>query len=125
MFRSQETKPKTRPMKKLKLTIALLAGIALASLTSTAFAADSKETTITGTALCAKCALHTSDKCQTVVKATVDGKEVTYYLTGKEAKAFHKDICSKADGEKVTVTGTVKEKDGKQTLAVTKIEEVK
>jgi len=113
-------------MKKLKLTIALLAGIALAGLTTTAFAADkAKETTITGTALCAKCALHTADKCQTVLKATVDGKEVIYTLTGKAAKAFHKDICAKADGEKVTVTGTVKEKDGKQTIAATKIEEVK
>jgi hypothetical protein len=111
-------------MKTLKFTIAMLASLALAGLTTTAFAAD-KETIITGTALCAKCALHTADKCATVVKATVDGKEATYYLTGKEAKAFHEKICSKAEGEKVTVTGTVKEKDGKEMLHATKIEEVK
>ena len=110
-------------MKKLNLTIALLAGLAVTSLTTTAFAAD-KETTVTGTATCAKCALHKSDKCQTVVQATVDGKEVTYYLTGKEAKAFHEKICS-GPGEKVTVTGKVKKKDGKEMLAATKIEEVK
>ncbi len=112
-------------MNKLKLTIALLAGIALAGLTTTAFAADSKEVTVTGTALCAKCALHTADKCETVVKATVDGKEVIYHLTGKEAKTFHQNICSKAEGEKVTVTGKVTEKDGKEMLHATKIEEVK
>lgn len=113
-------------MKRLNITIAMLAGLALASLTTTAFAADKgQETTVTGTALCAKCALHQGDKCETVVKATVDGKEVTYALTGKEAKAFHKNICSKADGEKVTVTGTVTEKDGKEMLHATKIEEVK
>jgi len=112
-------------MKKLKLSIALLAGLAVTGLTTTAFAADSKEVTITGTALCAKCAMHTADKCQTVVKATVDGKEVLYYLTGKEEKEFHKNICTKADGEKVMVTGTVKEKDGKEMLKATKIEEVK
>jgi len=111
-------------MKKLKLTIALLAGLAVASVTTTAFAADAKEVTITGDASCAKCALHTADKCQTVVKATVDGKEVSYYLTGKEAKTFHSKICS-GSSEKVTVTGTVKEKDGKQTLVATKIVEVK
>jgi tRNA(Leu) C34 or U34 (ribose-2'-O)-methylase TrmL len=112
-------------MNKLKLTLALLAGFALASFTTAAFAADNKETTVTGTALCAKCALHTSDKCETVLKATVDGKEVLYTLTGKEAKDFHKNICSKADGEKVTVTGKVTEKDGKSSLRATKIEEVK
>ena len=111
-------------MKKLTLTVALLAGLALSALTSSAFAADAKEVTITGDASCAKCALHTSDKCQTVVKATVDGKEVSYYLTGKEAKAFHSKVCG-GSSEKVTVTGTVKEKDGKQTLVATKIEEVK
>ena len=113
-------------MKYLKLTIAMLAALAVASLTSTAFAADQgTETTITGTALCAKCALHTSDKCETVVKATVDGKEVAYTLTGKEAKAFHEKICTKPDGEKVTVTGMVTEKGGKEMLHATKIEEVK
>ena len=45
-------------------------------------------------------------------------------VTGKEAKAFHGKICS-GSTEKVTVTGTVSEKDGKQTLNATKIEEVK
>ncbi len=110
-------------MKNIKLTIALLAGLAVTSLTTTAFA-DDKEVTITGDASCAKCALHTADKCQTVVKATVDGKEVSYYLTGKEAKTFHEKICS-GSTEKVTVTGKVTEKDGKEMLHATKIEEVK
>ena len=109
-------------MNKLKLTIALLAGIAVTSLTPAAFAAD-KEVTITGDASCAKCALHQADKCQTVVKATVDGKEVSYYLTGKEAKAFHGKICG-GSAQKITVTGTVNEKEGKQMLAASKIEEV-
>lgn len=111
-------------MKKLKLIVALLAGITAASLTTTAFAAD-KETTITGTALCAKCALHESDKCQTVVQATENGKTVTYYLTGKEAKDFHHNICTSEKGEKVTVTGAVTKKDGKEMLKATKIEAAK
>ena len=111
-------------MKKMKLTIALLTGLALTSLTTTAFAAD-KETTITGTALCAKCALHESKKCETVVQTTQDGKTVTYYLTGKEAKDFHHNICTSDKGEKVTVTGKVTEKDGKEMMHVTKIEEAK
>ena len=110
-------------MNKLKLTIALLAGLAVTSLTPTAFAAD-KEVTITGDASCAKCALHQADKCQTVVKATVAGKEVSYYLVGKEAKAFHGKICS-GTTEKVTVTGTVNEKEGKQMLNASKIEAAK
>ncbi|MGA2245802.1 MAG: hypothetical protein ABSH48_12440 [Verrucomicrobiota bacterium] len=54
--------------------MALFAGVALASLNTIAFAADDngQVTTITGMALCAKCALHISDKCQTVLKATVN-----------------------------------------------------
>jgi hypothetical protein len=108
-------------MKQLKLTLALLAGLAAASLTTTAYAAD-KDVTITGTALCAKCALHKSDKCETVLQTTKDGTMVTYWLTGKEAKDFHHNICSSDKGEQVTVTGTVKEKDGKEMLKVAKIE---
>ena len=110
-------------MKKTKFILALLAGLAATGLTTTAFAKE-KEVTVTGTACCAKCALHTADKCQTVVKATQDGKEVSYYLTGKEAKAFHENICH-GNSEKVTVSGKVQEKDGKEVLHVTKIEEVK
>jgi hypothetical protein len=114
-------------MKYLKLIIVLLTGIALVGFATNALVKDdtAKETTVTGTALCAKCALHQSDKCQTVVQTTVDGKIVTYYLTGKEAKEFHKNICSKPEGEKVTVTGKVEEKGGKQMLHATKIEVVK
>lgn len=112
-------------MNKLKLALALLAGLAALILTTNLHAADaSKQVTVTGQACCAKCALHLSDKCQTVVKATVDGKEVTYYLTGKEAKAFHEKICT-GPGEQVTVTGSVTEKDGKQMLKASKIEETK
>ena len=111
-------------MKKLSLTLAMLAGLAITNLTTTAFAAD-KEVTITGTALCAKCALHTADKCETVVQTTADGKITTYHLTGKEATAFHENICTKTEGEKVTVTGALTSKDDKQMLHVTKIEEVK
>lgn len=113
-------------MKKLKLVLALLTGLAVIGFTTPANAAEkAKETTVTGTALCAKCALHQGDKCETVVKATVDGKEVMYHLTGKEAKMFHQNICTKTEGEKVTVTGTVTEKDGKEMLKASKIEEVK
>jgi len=67
--------------------------------------------TLTGTAMCAKCALHESDQCQTVleVKGT-DGKVVRYYLTNK---MDHDKFC-KGKTEDVTVTGTVSEKDGKK-----------
>jgi hypothetical protein len=113
-------------MKKLNLIVALLAGMALTSLTTTASAAEAaKDVTVTGTALCAKCALHQGDKCQTIVKATVDGKDVTYYLVGKEAKSFHEQICTSKDGKKVTVSGKAAEKDGKEYLKATKIEEAK
>lgn len=109
-------------MKKLKLMLALLAGLAIASAT-TALAAD--ETTITGNMVCAKCTLHETDTCQNVVQVAEDGKTVNYYLKmNKVSKDAHGAICH-GEAEKVTVTGTVKEKDGKKMMTPTKIEVVK
>ena len=108
-----------------KITASVLAGVAalmLLALTTPAIAAE--EETITGEAKCAKCALHETDKCQTVIQTEKDGKKVTYYLTdNKAAKAFHKTICE--EPKKVTATGKVSEKDGKMMLAAKSIDEVK
>ena len=109
-------------MKKIKLMLALLAGLAITSAT-TALAAD--EISITGNMVCAKCTLHETDKCQNVVQVTEDGKTVNYYLKeNKVSKDAHGPICH-GDTEKVTATGTVKEKDGKKVMTATKIEVVK
>lgn len=109
-------------MKKLKLTMALLAGLAAAGAT-TALAAD--EVTITGNMVCGKCTLHETDKCQNVVQVAEDGKTVNYYLKQNDvSKAAHDPICG-GSSEKVTVTGTVKDKDGKKMMTPTKIDVVK
>ena len=114
-------------MKKIKLLLTLLAGLALAGFTSHALAADAKakETTITGDMVCGKCTLHETKSCQNVVQVEKDGKKINYYLTeNKVSKAAHEPICG-GDSEKVTVTGTVTEKDGKEIMTPTKIEVVK
>ena len=111
-------------MKKIVLTLA--AGVLLAGITSL-FAADtaSKEVTITGSMVCGKCTLHETKSCQNVVQVSQDGKTVNYYLKHNDvSKAAHGAICS-GTPEKVTVTGTLKEKDGKEILTPTKIEPVK
>lgn len=66
--------------------------------------------TLTGAAMCAKCYLHESDKCQTVLEVNKpDGKVEKYYFT---SVMDHPKFChGKTEG--VTVTGTVSEKDGK------------
>jgi len=107
-------------MKKTTLLIALI-GLLGALLTVPAFAADKKEVTLTGEGKCAKCALHEADKCENTVQVQEDGKTVTYYLAqNKISKEFHDNICK--ESKKITVTGTVKEKDGKKTLTPSKIE---
>lgn len=111
-------------MKKIISTLA--AGILLAGITSL-FAADtaSKEITITGSMVCGKCTLHLTKTCQNVVQVEKDGKTVNYYLKHNDvSKAAHAAVCG-GSSEKVTVTGTVKEKDGKEILTPTKIEPVK
>lgn len=87
-----------------------------------------EDKTITGDAVCAKCALKETKTCQNVVILKEDDKDVTYYLEGAESKAAHAKlgICmaSKDAPIKVKVTGKVGEKDGKKTLEVSKIEKV-
>jgi len=112
-------------MKTTKI-IAVAAGLMLAGITSNLFADDaSKEVTITGTMVCGKCTLHETKKCQNVVQVTQDGKSINYYLKQNDvSKDAHDPICS-GGSEKVTVTGTVKEKDGKEMMTPTKIDVVK
>jgi len=112
-------------MKKFISTLA--AGILLAGLTTRVLAADSasKDVTITGTMVCAKCVLHETKTCQNVVQVSQDGKTVNYYLKQNDvSKAAHDPICG-GSSEKVTVTGTVTEKDGKQMMTPAKIDVVK
>ncbi len=106
-----------------RILLSTVAGLALFALASPALAKD-KQVTITGEAKCAKCALHESDKCQTVIQTeNKKGKTVTYYLTANDvAKGFHDNVCQAP--KKVTATGTVKKVGGKQELTVTKIEPV-
>ncbi|HXR47047.1 MAG TPA: DUF6370 family protein [Candidatus Limnocylindrales bacterium] len=113
-------------MKKTSLTLALATGLLLAFGAARLLASDaSTETTLTGTMVCAKCKLHEADKCQNVLQVEKDGKTVNYYLTqNKVSKDFHSNICQN-DGEKVTVTGTVKEKGEKEMLVASKIEAAK
>jgi hypothetical protein len=114
----------------MKITIvftAVAAGLLLAVSTSRLLAVDgsSKEVTITGNMVCGKCTLHETKSCQNVVQVEKDGKAVNYYLEQNDtSKAAHDPICG-GSSEKVTVTGTVTEKDGKETMAPSKIVPVK
>lgn len=114
-------------MKKASLLLAGVASLLLLSLATPSFAAEKgKEKTIVGEAKCAKCALHETDKCQTVIETEgkKGGKPVLYYLVNNDkAKEFHENICK--GPEKVKAVGTVKKVDGKNELEVTKIEVVK
>ena len=100
--------------------IALLSIIALASLGLSVQAADA--TKVEGQGTCAKCDLKTADKCQNAIIVTgADGKKETLLCDANDvAKDFHKSICKGA--QKVTAEGVITEKDGKKTIALTKIE---
>jgi len=113
-------------MKKSMLVL-FAAGLLLAVASPRLLAADApnKDVTLTGMCVCAKCVLHETKECQNVLQIQKDGKTVNYYLAQNDiSKAFHDNICT-TDGEKVTATGKVSEKDGKQVMTVSKIEPVK
>lgn len=101
-----------------------IVSIAVLSLSVSAFAAN-KEVTLTGEGKCAKCALKKSDKCQNVLEVKNKDKDGTklYYLTGDVSEAFHGELCSKT--KKIKVVGVGSEADGKNLIAVSKIEAVK
>jgi hypothetical protein len=111
-------------MKKIKLITVLAAGLLVAGFNL--LAADaSKEITITGNMVCGKCTLHETKECQNVVQVMKDGVTVNYFLKhNATSKAAHEAVCH-SDGEKVTVTGTLEKKDGKEVLTPSKIEPVK
>ncbi|HTV62834.1 MAG TPA: DUF6370 family protein [Verrucomicrobiae bacterium] len=105
-------------MKKMILTFA--AGIFLAATAGRALAAD--PVTITGTMVCGKCTLHITTACQNVVEVAQGTNTVYYFLEMNDvSKAAHDPICDPGSSEKVTVTGTVTEKDGKEVMTPTKI----
>ena len=110
-------------MRKL---FSLLAVSVLFSGVGLALAAEDK--TVTGDAVCAKCALKETKTCQNTVTTDEGGKKVTYYLTGAASKKAHGPlgICtaSKDAPVKVKVTGKLEEKDGKKVIEVSKIEKV-
>ena len=112
-------------MKISQWFLALAAGVLAATFTVAALAADSSQVTLTGMMVCGKCKLHMTKECQDVLQVEKDGKTVNYLLNmNKVAKDFHPNICQN-DGEKVTVTGTVKEKGGEEMLSASKIEAAK
>lgn len=112
-------------MKTSKWFLTLGAALLAATFTARVLAAANSQVTLSGTMVCGKCKLHETAKCQNVLQVEKGGKTVNYYLTqNKVSKDFHSNICQN-DGEKVTVTGTVKEKGGKETMAATRIKEVK
>lgn len=123
VFLFQLTK-KEIAMKRTSLILSLAVGL-LALGSARSFAADSKEVTLNGKLVCGKCTLHESKECENVLQVQQDGKNVNYYLTqNKASKNFHSNICQN-DGEQVTVTGKVKEKGGKETIAASSIEAAK
>lgn len=101
----------------------LLGFVMAVALTLSANAAEESKT-LTGEGKCAKCALKEAKSCQNALQVKDGEKTVTYYLTQNDvSKKFHENICS--GPKKITVTGTVKEVDGKKELTPTKIELVK
>jgi hypothetical protein len=110
-------------MKKSSLTLTLATGLLLAFGAARLFADDaSAPVTISGSMVCGKCTLHLTKSCQNVVQVQKDGKTVNYFLEQNDvSKAAHQPICG-GDSEKVTVTGTVTEQDGKEVMTPTKID---
>jgi hypothetical protein len=80
---------------------------------------DKKEVTLKGDVTCAMCELKKTSKCNAVLIVKDGDKEELYFFDADSQKK-HGDECCK-ERKKATIVGTVKEKDGKKWVAVTKI----
>jgi hypothetical protein len=110
-----------------KLFPLLAVTVLFSGLSAVAFAATAAEDkTITGDAMCGKCAMKETSSCQNVVIVTEGDKKTNYYLEGAVSKKAHQalGICTaKKDAPiKVKVTGTLEEKDGKKVIDVKSID---
>lgn len=106
------------------LTVALLV-LAVAGFVVAADKAAAKEVTLTGQYACAHCTLHEKDAkgCQDVLVTEDGGQKATYYVVKNETADKFGHGCS--GDKKVTITGTVEQKDGKQWITANRIEEAK
>ncbi len=110
-----------------KLIPMLAAAVVFSGLSLLVQGAEDEKVTITGHAVCAKCALKEADSCQNVVISEKNGETTKYYLVMNDvSKKVHRalGICTapKDGGPTVKVEGTVEEKDGKKVLTPTSIE---
>lgn len=100
---------------KVGLAVALALGLA-------ASVPAGDEMTMSGKVMCAKCSLKKADasKCQDVLVTKGDDGKVSHYYIAKNdtSKAFG-HVCQ--DEKAATVTGTVKEADGKMWITPSKM----
>jgi hypothetical protein len=103
---------------KLGLALALLLGLV-------AGASAGDETTLTGTVMCAKCALKKPDAstCQNVLVVETGGQNTEYYIEKNAVAEKFGHACQSV--KPAVVTGTVSEKDGKKWIAPSRMEEKK
>jgi hypothetical protein len=81
------------------------------------------EETLSGTLVCAKCALNKPDahECQDVlIVAEASGAKTEYYITKNDVAEKSGEACTLEI--KATVTGTVSERDGKKWMTATRID---
>ena len=107
----------------MRKSLTFLFVFSISSVLSLSLLAADKEVKLEGKGQCAKCSLGVADKCQNVLEVKSKGESKLYYLTGEASQAFHGEICSKT--KNIKVTGKSSSSDGKNYIAVSKIEAVK
>ena len=100
-----------------------IAVLAIAAVLGLVTAVSAEEVTLKGTIVCAKCTLKKADakECQNVLLAPgPDGKDVEYYMAKSTSADAVGEVCTAK--KKVTITGTVSEKDGRKWITASKVE---
>ncbi len=105
--------------------VALVLGLASASLAADNPAAKLAEVTLTGDVQCAMCILKKADAkgCQDVLVVADKAGKTEYYLVKNATSEKFGMSCTAP--RKAVATGTVSEKDGKKWLTASKLEAVK
>src|SRR5262245_6619621 len=110
-------------IRSMAIAVAVMVGLSGSGFAPADEKAATKETKLTGTLGCGKCGLKEDKACTNVLQVKEGDKTVNYRLVDKGAgEEYHEGVCGDGKVEKVTVIGTVSEKDGKKMVKATKVE---
>ena len=104
----------------MRKSLGIVLAVAAVAVICGLFVWGADETTLNGTAACAKCLLKETDTCQPFIQVKRGDGVINYYLVQNSVSAgIHEVICKKI--KRVKAKGIIKEVNGKMDFTASQI----